>query len=405
MNEFSISKDLVKKYTDTLAKLLNGRENYVEDDYSVTLSPLYSPPYFCFIEDEAHFALLRCREEMIRLKRLEELVKNDFRINLGRGVEISLKLGVAVREMIKVTCHVKNQDWDAIKLKFSYSSFRQFKGEFNGEQRFNRKIQPAVICFSYYEDGNWMPPEEYLPLFPKRILYIKDSEKAKEACIKIVESMQKFLLQREKDYRERIKFLKQPVSSYEELFKDNSHNYEKSKGKNDKTVTREKMFANFFKEIERNFSELGEVLSDKFEWILPGSYAFYRWKLPEENDDLYEEKITKAMKSIRNLKYLFSCVDPSLVRLVLNPQKDWTFRITKVNGYIKDFLVSTCYHVEGQKDVYKFPFVLKTKGVGDGSDLVKLLSDFEKFLSQCLKKRQLEKQVKNFQIKNKNVMI
>lgn len=403
MGKFLIDDSTITKYVHKLEKLLDTKYSKHEHKISektsflITLSDDYCPPHYCFTVKETKESMESCRKVKTRIKKLKELVKNDFRINVGNNVKIGFKFRV---EIVREPRGFYD-DWDggSISIRFFSSSVQLFNKISAQEVSI-----PALISFYCYENGGWLPPKEFLPSSGD-IVKIENLEEAKESCVKIIGSLQKFLSQRERDFRERIEFLKQPVNGYRDLFRKSSHVIRNATKSN---VTREKMFSRFLMDINNNLLKLGKRLCDEYIETFPGTYFFYHWKLPGEKDNRCEEKIVEALEAVRNLKYLFSCVDPSIVKFVMNWGKLLGGMCSAVNSFIRGFVMSVHYCVEGEEEFYEFPFITddfitdkedyKTR---DGAVLVEFFSRFEGFLDQYLKKVQLERQVKNFQVKNK----
>lgn len=292
------------------------------------------------------------RKYLQRLEKFKKLVKNDFELVLDGNRKVRYKPELKVGTVINDS----------------------FVGFFIENRKKKMKVQ---ICCR--EGGDLQFQERH----------IQDFQEVKKAILKLIDVAEVKLKEKVKKYKEKIKFLKQPVVSYDQIFKP----VVEKKG-----ISRENLLMKFVEEVHAAVKKINDAQSNMY-----GDCTYCRVELNKEDSE-YLRVLEKSISGVKELKTLVSCVDPHFVKFRL--YKDNTVAVA---NYVRCFYMPKTYFDCLDKKHHTFPFIKKIRESGDGTDLLKYLDELEKFftrkLQQELEKRHAKNQIKRIQSANRKMML
>lgn len=337
-------------------------------------------------QSEIREDLKELKELLFSLQKLKEIIKNGFSVQLEKeNKEVKIDYEVAV--LVSPYDEVGEETVHELIIYFPVVKDR------------------AQIRFNYPSmESDCLPPEKYLPKSGDEIR-IESPDEARNACIELIESIEKFARARIAGLKERLKFLKQPVENYTHLTRPVSV-------KNG--ITRDEMFQRFYDDVKDVFRTIADVIEYQRQEFWEGEEfweekdrCFVKIELPGEDDCRYDAKIVRMIECIRRLKRLVSCLDYSFVEFklrtmdrefgVVNYGKCWV-----VPGSYTEICKENGSQIKKFKD---FPFIDKIKYEGDGKELLRYLFELEKFFERKIQQKNAKDCVSKVQSNKRRMML
>lgn len=371
-----VAQNLVKVFEEKLAPAF-GERNYKRFKEEVTKHVVVLPLAKVFsnflhrkrvyFDVEYQENVLANVEKTLRdLRIIERFVNND----LSRIIEDEPRCDV----ILELTCEV-DDDRNKWIIRFIPEKFKV-----------KIVVKPYVVNF----------PPEIDNLFPEGTgmsVLIKDAWSAVDYFKEIIKVTKEFYEEKRKEIKQRLKFLKQPIDSYEYLMKSFRKRTRNGIPRWKMYQKWEEEFFNAFKMVFKKESERidhGDVLTFR------GSFVFH-----EGN----EEEIKTMLEGILKVKELASCLpwlkqDTSLV----HQSHAFAFRIYRENWDV--FLPSKAYVIKDERNG-TFVEVDVTRGadVGRRCSFPKIIDNIEKLLKSELEKARATKLCQEKQKQKKSLML
>lgn len=296
------------------------------------------------------------RKYLQRLEKLKKLAQNDFELVLDDGKRVKCEPELEVKPITSrdLMVFIINDQRKKLEIKVEF-----FEG---GELQFQE-------C------------------------RVQGFQEVKSALLDLINETEVKLKKKMKQYAEKVKFLKQPIVSYDQIFKPV---VEKN------GVSRGKLLTELVDKIGDAVREINVMQNFLFV-----NYACHNVKkrVKKRGEDLrYLEYLENIVENVKKLKSFLSYVDPHIVKFKMD--KDHAIRTT---NHIRCFHVPNIYFDCSGEGKRILPFVKRIKESGDGTDLLKYLDELEKFftrkLQQELEKRRAKNQIKRIQSVNRKMML